>query len=311
MSLPRLPENVIVPPIKCQGIKTKLVPFIMQNICWDGSGRWVEPFLGSGVVLFNLRPQRALVCDVNPHIIHFYQQIYDGRITPHHVRDHLQNEGDKLLANGHRGKRSYYYEVRHRFNAEADPLDFLFLSRACFNGMMRFNQQGAFNVPFCRKPDRFRPAYITKIVNQVRVIQGIMRGKEWSFRVGDWRTCLQDLHETDFVYLDPPYIGRHTDYFNQWSETDAIELAAKTQQLPCGFALSMWKENKYRTNEHIPLHWQHATERTQSHFYHVGPTENLRNSIEEALLIKPGFVANGVVPIQNQSAQSIQLTMQF
>lgn len=311
MSLPRILETVIVPPIKCQGIKTKLVPFIMQNIRWDGTGHWVEPFLGSGVVLFNLRPQRALVCDINPHIINFYQQVYNGCITPPTVRKYLQNEGEKLLENGHKGKKSYYYEVRERFNAENNPLDFLFLSRACFNGMMRFNQRGLFNVPFCRKPDRFRPAYVTKIVNQIKVIQGIMRGKEWTFRAGDWRTCLENLEDTDFVYLDPPYIGRHTDYFNQWSDSDAVELAEMTHHIPGGFALSMWKENRYRVNEHIPLHWDHAIERTKTHFYHVGPTEDLRNAMEEALLIKPGFTATMPKSASNQASKPRQLTLQF
>ena len=41
--LPKHIENVIVPPIKCQGIKTKLVNFIANNIVWDGEGRWIEP----------------------------------------------------------------------------------------------------------------------------------------------------------------------------------------------------------------------------------------------------------------------------
>lgn len=294
MKLPRTPDNVIVPPIKCQGIKTKLVPFIMENIRWEGNGRWVEPFLGSGVVLFNVRPQRAIVNDVNPHIIRFYQGIFTGEITPQKVRLYLQQEGDKLRADNKTGKDSYYYRVRQRFNETSNPLDFLFLSRACFNGMMRFNQKGLFNVPFCRKPERFRPAYITKIVNQVKVIQSVMQGKDWEFRAGDWRDCLTDLDEDDFVYLDPPYIGRHTDYFNQWTEQEAIDLAQATQSLNCGFALSMWKSNKYRVNDHIAAYWDAAVERTRTHFYHVGPTEDLRNEMEEALLIKKGYEAQPV-----------------
>ncbi len=311
MKLPKTPEKVIVPPIKCQGIKTKLVPFIMENVRWDGQGRWVEPFLGSGVVLFNVRPQRAIVNDTNPHIINFYRGLYEGTITPQQVKTHLQQEGTKLAENGRKDKTSYYYHVRQRFNAEGDPLDFLFLSRACFNGMMRFNKRGQFNVPFCRKPERFRPAYITKIVNQVKVIQGIMQGKAWEFRVGDWRDCLADVQKEDFVYLDPPYIGRHVDYYNLWSEQDAIDLAETVQALSCGFALSMWKENRYRENDHITRFWQDAVERTTDHFYHVGPTEDLRNAMTEALLIKEAYAAPETRQVETFEQTLQQLSIPF
>ncbi|MGB9738314.1 DNA adenine methylase [Chloroflexus sp.] len=76
--LPRTVKQVIVPPLKCQGIKTKLVQFILSNISWNGKGRWIEPFLGSGVVLFNVQLGRALLNDVNPHIIRLSQIIYEG-----------------------------------------------------------------------------------------------------------------------------------------------------------------------------------------------------------------------------------------
>lgn len=283
--LPRTVKQVIVPPIKCQGIKTKLVKFILSNISWNGKGRWIEPFLGSGVVLFNVQPEQALVNDINPHIIRLYQIIYDGSLSPEEVRQYLTSEGKKLLSRG----EDYYYEVRERFNKSGDPLDFIFLNRSCFNGVMRFNSKGEFNVPFCRKPDRFRQAYVTKIVNQISQIRKIMHGKDWELRVGDWRNVLENVTEDDFVYLDPPYIGRHTDYYQQWSEDDAADLARIARNLPCGFALSMWKENKYRLNQHIAYYWNGLVERTFTHFYHVGSTENLRNSMEEALLIKPGY----------------------
>jgi len=283
--LPRNVKHVVVPPIKCQGIKTKLVKFILNNISWNGIGRWIEPFLGSGVVLFNVQPERALVNDINPHIIRLYQMIYDGSLSSEEVRMYLTVEGKKLLLKG----EDYYYLVRERFNKTGNPLDFIFLNRSCFNGVMRFNSKGEFNVPFCRKTDRFRPAYVTKIVNQISQIQKIMRDKDWEFRTGDWRECFVNVTADDFVYLDPPYIGRHTDYYQQWSEDDAAQLARLALSLPCGFALSMWKENKYRLNEHLRLYWDGLVERTFTHFYHVGSTENLRNAMEEALLIKPGY----------------------
>ncbi|MBI5301099.1 MAG: Dam family site-specific DNA-(adenine-N6)-methyltransferase [Chloroflexi bacterium] len=294
---------VTVPPIKCQGIKTKLVPFILSNLRWDGRGRWVEPFLGSGVVLFNVQPECALVNDSNPHIINLYQRIFKDALTAEMVQTHLKHEGHRLLKEG----EDHYYAVRERFNQTNDALDFLFLNRSCFNGLMRFNGQGKFNVPFCRKPDRFRPAYVTKIVNQIKAIRRIMQNKDWEFRVGDWRPCLSEIRRGDFVYLDPPYIGRHTDYYEQWSDEDAVELANQVQALPSGFALSMWKENKYRVNPHLVQHWRGITERTITHFYHVGATEDLRNSMEEVLLIKPDFAA----PIKEKSKRVKPTQMSF
>ncbi len=51
---------VIVPPIKSQGIKTKLVPWIM-GIAPKVKGKWIEPFLGTGVVAFNSGYELSLI----------------------------------------------------------------------------------------------------------------------------------------------------------------------------------------------------------------------------------------------------------
>ena len=52
--------KVLVPPIKCQGIKTKIVPFIKEHVVRDENGTWIEPFVGTGVVAFHIAPQNAL-----------------------------------------------------------------------------------------------------------------------------------------------------------------------------------------------------------------------------------------------------------
>lgn len=285
--LPRKAAKAIVPPIKCQGIKSKLVGFIAESICWDGKGKWIEPFLGSGVVLFSIRPERAVIADTNKHIVRIYSEIQSGTIDENVVRDHLEQAGKRLESEG----EDYFYHVREEFNNSGSPLEFLFLSRSCFNGVMRFNKKGRFNVPFCRKPSRFRAALITKICNQVKKVREIIKGRDWEFRVSNWQATLESAESSDFVYCDPPYIGRHTDYFNSWNDEDATLLATATMKLPCGFAVSMWQENKYRANPHM-TDWQGCTMREFSHFYHVGSTESLRNKMTEALIIKPGFAAD-------------------
>ena len=201
------------------------------------------------------------------------------------ARVFLECEGRKLAA----GEATYYYEVRKRFNESHSPFDFLFLNRSCFNGVMRFNGKGGFNVPFGHKPQRFAPAYITKIVNQIGWVAKQMQGKKWEFRTAPWQETLAEAAALDFVYMDPPYIGRNADYFNSWNLEEADNLAGTAQTLSCGYALSMWLENRYRKNEHIAQLWSEGELRVCSHFYHVGASEGLRNEMDEALVIKPGF----------------------
>ena len=286
-----LPGNVIhvkVPPIKCQGIKTRLVRFIADNIAWDGKGTWVEPFLGSGVVAFNIAPRRALLCDTNIHLINFYRDIQYRRIDEVMVREYLVEKGRLLSEKG----SEFYYREREAFNRKPDSLRFLFLNRCSFNGLMRFNSRGLYNVPFCKKPDRFQKAYITKIVNQVAWAGSVIRRSDWVFEPQDFRKTLENISAGDFVYLDPPYIGRNTDYYNSWDENAAVELAIRSQQIPCGFALSMWLENRYRKNLHIQTHWNNTILKTFSHFYHIGSAEKWRNPMIEVLAIKRGYAAD-------------------
>lgn len=272
------------PPIKIQGIKTKLVPWIADAISWHGRGRWIEPFMGSGAVVLNVAPERALICDTNEHVIRFYQGVQNGTITSALVQAFLEDEGAKLLAAG----ETHFYDVRKRFNELKSPLDLVFLNRSCFNGIMRFNKKGGFNVPFCKKPERFRQALITRISNQVAWAEKVMRGKDWVFKCQSWRETLAEASVDDFVYLDPPYIGRHTDYYNQWSEQEADDLSDAIKSLESGFAYSMWKGNQHRENTHLEAHFAGFPMETFSHFYHVGATESLRGAMEEALVISPG-----------------------
>lgn len=287
-TLPLFISRVGVPPLKCQGIKTKLVPFILSSISWQPGtdGRWIEPFLGSGVVAFNLRPERAVLSDTNAHIIGFYRALQAGEMTCDVVREHLLHEGSELAARG----ANHYYTVRERFNEQHSPLDLLFLSRSCFNGVMRFNQKGQYNTPFGHKPERFRRAFVTKVVNQVAWCAQQMRDCDWEFRVANWEDTLSLAQSSDFAYLDPPYIGRHTDYYGRWEDEDASRLASTARGLSCGVAASMWLENRYRRNDHVERCWSGFEQIECTHFYHVGASEALRNEMTEVLLIKPGYL---------------------
>jgi DNA adenine methylase len=277
MSLPPL-----VPPLKCQGIKTKLAGEINRVAQTQSFERWVEPFCGSCVVAFNVQPKKALLSDTNIHIIRLYQEIQDGSITPAKAKAFLVEEGEKLRSIG----EAYYYTVRERFNAQPTSLDFLFLNRSCFNGVMRFNSRGKFNVPYGHKPERFAQSYVTKITNQIRRISEVISACDWTFIPGDFRQTMAATKPGDMVYADPPYAGRHVDYFNSWSESDETELGDLLKQLSCNFILSTWHSNEFRTNAMIERNWNNPSFHllTREHFYHVGSTEDLRHPMIEALI---------------------------
>ncbi len=273
-------EKVYVPPIKIQGIKTKLVELISDNIYMNKDSIWYEPFMGSGVVGINLAPKRAVFSDTNPHTIALYNAIKVGKITSYSVREYLEYEGAQLA----KKDGEHYYYIRDRFNEKHDPLDFLFLNRSCFNGMIRFNRYYKFNVPYGHKPERFAKAYVTKIVNQVKHLETILPENEWEFVCCSFEETIAKATPNDFIYCDPPYIGRHVDYYDSWDEEHEIALRNALFASEAKFMLSTWDENKYRKNEYIDTIWKGCHKITKEHFYHVGAKESNRNSMMEALL---------------------------
>ena len=282
-------KKVGVPPIKSQGIKTKLVPWLQSIVPSDFNGRWIEPFMGTGVVGFNIAPKHAVLCDTNPHLVNFYSGIASGEITSESVKEYLIYEGEKLLSKG----EEHYYFVRERFNADHSPLDFLFLNRAGFNGMIRFNRKGGFNIPFCRKPQRFAQSYVTKITNQVSWASKIIKEKEITFKCQDFNKTIDESTSNDIIYCDPPYIGRHVDYYNGWDDSHEHELFHKLSNFKGRFILSTWHHNDYRENEFIKTLWGKHNIITREHFYHVGGKEKNRNPVIEALVIN--FTASSTV----------------
>ena len=273
-------DKVHIPPIKIQGIKTKLVPLIQKSVSLADQSVWFEPFMGSGVVGFNVAAKEAVFADTNPHIIDFYNRIKQRDITSRSVRLFLEQEG-KLLEEG---DAEYYYRVRERFNDQHDALDFLFLNRSCFNGMIRFNKNYEFNVPYGHKPQRFSKAYVTKIVNQVQHLEDMMKTHSWSFICQSYEKTIAMAGANDFIYCDPPYIGRHVDYYDSWDEESEYELRDALVQSDAKFMLSTWDHNSYRRNEYIDTTWAFCNKITQEHFYHVGAREENRKPMVEALL---------------------------
>jgi len=170
--------------------------------------------------------------------------------------------------------------------------------------MIRFNRDGGFNVPFCRKPNRFAQAYITKISNQVQSIADACALGDYEFRCQDGVVTIAEAGASDLLYCDPPYIGRHTDYFNGWDEKHERQLAQLLADTESRFILSTWHSNEFRTNPFIDTIWAGYNVLTREHFYHVGGKEENRNPMLEALVTN--FCASYE---EKKSPRMVQLTL--
>lgn len=277
----------IVPPIKSQGIKTKLVSWINDLILHSDINlisNWYEPFFGTGVVGFNSPLKgKFIVGDTNPHIINFYSSVQSGDITVQKMREYLSN-ADELLSSADDNGYAYYREVRDRFNKEHSPYDFIFLSRAGFNGMMRFSKKGDWNIPFCKKPNRFAQAYVTKICNQLESVTSVIKEKDWTFCNCDFVEIIKQAKKGDLIYCDPPYFGRYVDYYNGWTEADEKRLFDALSKTPAHFILSTWHHNDFRKNDMIDKYWGKFNVITQDHFYYGGGKIENRHPMVEALV---------------------------
>lgn len=182
------------PPLKWAGGKRWLVPHVRR--LWKGHERrrLVEPFCGGLAVALGLQPRRALLNDVNPHLVGFYRQLARGFVM------------DLPMENASEA----YYAYRRIFNdllaagrghtAEAASL-FYYLNRTGFNGLCRFNGRGEFNVPF---GSYARISYVRDFSSYRPVFA------RWAFTSVDFEAL--PLKPADFVYADPPYDVPFTQY---------------------------------------------------------------------------------------------------
>lgn len=157
--------------------------------------RYFEPFLGSGALLFLNCNKEAYAYDIYEPLIKYWILVRDGAET---VINDYKKKWNRLQNN----LPSYFYKIRQRFNLYHDPLDLLFLTRTCVNGIVRFNRKGEFNNSFHLSRKGMNPETFAKIARKwSSVIKNV------HFDCKDYREILNEVARDDFVYLDPPYAG--------------------------------------------------------------------------------------------------------
>src|SRR5258708_26572232 len=69
------PSRLSKPPLKWAGGKRWLVPHIEPLWHRYQQRRYIEPFCGGLAVALGVQPERAVLNDLNPHLINFYAQL--------------------------------------------------------------------------------------------------------------------------------------------------------------------------------------------------------------------------------------------
>lgn len=191
---PEIEPTYLTPPLKWAGGKRWLLPHLEPLWREHTQRRLVEPFCGGLAVTLGLRPERALLNDVNPHLINFYEQVRRGLMLTIEAR----NDDDTYYA--HRERFNILIHEGRAQTQEAAQL-FYYLNRTGYNGLCRFNSRGSYNVPFGR--------YTT--INYTRDFTRYRRlFNTWDFQAGDFEKLTLD--PDDFVYADPPYDVEFTSY---------------------------------------------------------------------------------------------------
>ncbi|MFZ6673170.1 DNA adenine methylase [Undibacterium sp. Xuan67W] len=159
----------------------------------DTFNKYLEPFLGSGSIYFHLKPEIAILSDLNSELIETYSAI----------KNDWQKVFDHLVIHQRNHCKDYYYEVRGK-NYESEftrAAKLIYLNRTCWNGLYRVNLKGEFNVPIGTK---------NKVINAEESffeIANLLQNAELINE--DFESIVDRAITGDFLFVDPPYTVKH------------------------------------------------------------------------------------------------------
>ncbi|MDD2278757.1 MAG: DNA adenine methylase [Bacteroidales bacterium] len=214
------------PFLKWAGGKTQLINEVeskLPNDFGNLSYTYIEPFIGSGAVLFWLlnrypKIEKAVINDINSDLTNTYKVISTSPKELISVLSLMQNEY-YALENNQEKKSTYYYKKRECYNSRksdkiAQAALFIFLNRTCYNGLYRVNKKNEFNVPMgsYKKPticDAENILVVSKALQKVEIL------------CGDFEQTLNYAGNNSFFYFDPPYKPlSNTSSFNSYAKDE-------------------------------------------------------------------------------------------
>lgn len=198
------------PFLKWAGGKTQLIAEIearLPSLVRRDEFIYVEPFVGSGAVLFWMLNQfpnlkQAAINDINADLIITYQIIREQPQSLIEVLKEFQTEYYESETNEEK-KKAYYYAKRDQYNSRQADLPtraalFIFLNRTCFNGLYRVNRNNLFNVPIgsYKRPMILDEANILAVSDALQNVEILN---------DDFEKTYAFVNPNSFFYFDPPY----------------------------------------------------------------------------------------------------------
>lgn len=211
--------------IKWTGSK-RLIASEIQKYIPVSYNRYLEPFLGSGSVLFNNSSKLSLANDIYTPLIQIWNMV---KSDPSKVVEHYKIDWENLQEDF----PEHFYRIRDRFNQCPNGNDLLFLSRTAVNGIIRFNSRGEFNNSIHLSRRGMTPTTFSKIVNK-------WHGKlqNTTFYNMDYKKFLELAEKGDFVYLDPPYANSKNRYIQNIDVDELFEVLSDLNSKGVKWALS-------------------------------------------------------------------------
>lgn len=267
------------PILKIQGGKTKILPFLQENMPKEITGNYIEPFVGGGSVGFNVDYKNVFLMDNNPHIIKLYDDIKHGNLTGDFVKESLYEMRENLI----KDDQKYFYDIRRMFNDSPRSLLFIFLNRTSFNGLIRFNGKKEFNTPYGKNKNALTDSLIERIAIDIDKLKELFNSKNVQFAACDFRFTLPHAKSGDFIYLDPPYINRESTYFTPWYKEDMSYLIDMLKTTNCKWMLSTWVNYKQDENTFISS-LKNFNIKTIDYYYGIGSKKEYRGGVTEAII---------------------------
>ncbi len=153
-----------------------------------------EPFLGSGAIMATVAPENGVGSDVYKPLIEIWNKLKEDKETL------IKWYSDRYSLIEKSNKEDVYKQVLKSFNERNNGADFLFLTRTCYGGIVRFRKSDGFMSTPCGVHSPITPETFKK-----RVYEWELRMKNVTFLHSDYKDIFDMANTGDLIYCDPPY----------------------------------------------------------------------------------------------------------